>query len=45
VFEAPDDEVEHVLPWIKETMETCVDYLDVALVVDAKAGRSWGDCK
>jgi DNA polymerase-1 len=45
VFEAPDSEVELVLPLIKATMETCVDYLDVALVVDAKAGQSWGDCK
>lgn len=43
VFEAPEEEVADVLPFIKRTMEHAVDYLDVPLFVDACAGNNWAE--
>jgi DNA polymerase-1 len=43
VLEAPADEVEAVLPFVKKLMETAVDYMDVKLEVDAASGNSWAE--
>lgn len=42
LFEAPDEEVETVMPAIVETMQNAYD-LDVPLLVDAKAADNWLD--
>ncbi|TPV95749.1 MAG: DNA polymerase I [Myxococcales bacterium FL481] len=42
VFEAPMAEVEEVMQLVRHHMETVVD-LDVPLVTDVGAGRSWAD--
>ena len=41
VFEAPEHEVEKVMPMIVHTMETAVSYLDVPLLVEAKSAYNW----
>ncbi len=40
LFEAPDDEVRHVMPLIVETMQSAFE-LDVPLLVEAKAATNW----
>lgn len=44
LFEAPEAELDVVLPIIKTIMENCAS-LDVPLVVDAKIGNNWKDTK
>lgn len=42
LFEAPDDEREALTAIVDEVMPTVMPELDVPLVVDVKAGPSWG---
>lgn len=42
LFEAPDDEQEALTAIVDEVMPTVMPELDVPLVVDVKAGPSWG---
>jgi DNA polymerase-1 len=42
VFEVPESNLEEFSPWVKHEMESAYE-LQVPLVVDVHAGRSWGD--
>ncbi len=42
LFEAPDEEQEALTAIVDEVMPTVMPELDVPLVVDVKAGQSWG---
>jgi DNA polymerase-1 len=42
LFEAPNEEVNMVMPLIKETMQQIVQ-LSIPLIVDIKAGNSWSE--
>jgi len=44
ILEVPSDLVNHVIPFIKATMESAVP-LSVPVVVDIEYGQSWGDMK
>lgn len=41
VFEAPEDEVDIVMPVIKQAMEESAPYLSVPLLVEIKQGDNW----
>lgn len=44
VFEAPEDEVERLIPIVKERMENAIR-LDVPVVVDVGVGKTWFEAK
>ena len=44
VFEAPEEELEALIPMVKERMENAIE-LDVPVVVDVGVGRNWYEAK
>jgi DNA polymerase-1 len=44
LFESPEDEVERLIPMVRDRMENAIR-LDVPVVVDVGVGKSWYEAK